>query len=88
LFRVGNDSNNIILKPLANIILDIITNRIARQALSWIDKNKTVQDLIVKDPFKDTDLRSLKKLFTDCFPGEIVLEDNDSSPSKKLKQLS
>jgi hypothetical protein len=39
---VGNNSNNIILKPLANIILDIITNRIARQVSSWINKNKIV----------------------------------------------
>jgi hypothetical protein len=28
--RVNNDSNSIILKPLADIILDIITNRITR----------------------------------------------------------
>jgi hypothetical protein len=60
----------------------------ARQALLWIDKNKTVQDLIVKDPFEDIDLRSLEKLFTNRFLGKTVSEDNDSSPSKKLKQFS
>jgi hypothetical protein len=86
-FRVSNDSNSIILKPLADAILDIITNRIARQVLLWIDKTKAVQDLIVKDPFEDIDLRSLEKLFIDRFPSKIVLEDNDFSPNKKLKQL-
>jgi hypothetical protein len=29
LLRVGNDSNSIILKPSADVILDIITNRMA-----------------------------------------------------------
>jgi hypothetical protein len=85
LFRVGNDSNNIILKLSANTILDIITNRMARQALSWMDKNKAVQDLIVKDLFKDIDLRSLKKLFINRFPSKTILKDNNSSPSEKLK---
>jgi hypothetical protein len=47
-----------------------------------------VQDLIVKDLFENTNLRSLKKLFTDRFPSKTILEDNNSSPNKKLKQFS
>jgi hypothetical protein len=84
LFRVSNNLNNIILKPLVNVILDIITNRIARQVSLWINKNKAVQDLIVKDLFEDTDLRSLEKLFTNLFFSKIISENNNSSPSKKL----
>jgi hypothetical protein len=86
--RVSNDSNNIILKPSANAILDIITNRIARQVSLWIDKNKAVQDLIVKDPFEDIDLRNLEKLFTNRFPSKTISKNNNSFLSKKLKQLS
>jgi hypothetical protein len=47
-----------------------------------------VQDLIVKDLFKDNNLQNLKKLFINHFLNKIILEDDKFSPSKKLKQLS
>jgi hypothetical protein len=73
LFRVSNNSNN-------NII-----NRIIRQVSLWINKNKAVQDLIVKDLFEDINFRNLKKLFTNYFFSKIILENNNSFSSKKLK---
>jgi hypothetical protein len=47
-----------------------------------------VQGLIVKDPFKDINFRNLKKLFINRFPNKTILENNNYSPSKKLKQFS
>jgi hypothetical protein len=83
--RVSNNSNSIILKLLINTILDIIINRITRLVSLWINKNKTIQDLIIKDLFEDTNLRNLEKLFTNRFPNKIISKNNNFFPSKKLK---
>jgi hypothetical protein len=53
--------------------------------LLWINKNKMVQDLIIKDLFENTNLRNLKKLFINYFLNKTILENNNSSLNKKLK---